>query len=48
MRRIRDAEKRGKGVWGGGRDIIYLLLYCHLLNDFCIKVGSDESHFIVS
>ena len=32
----------------GGRDIIYLSLNCHLQNDFCIKVGSDESHFTVS
>ena len=27
------------------REIKYLLLHCHLQNDFCIKVGSDESHF---
>ena len=25
-----------------------LLLHCHHQNDFCIKVGSDESHFNVS
>ena len=31
---------------GGG--IIYLSLHCHNQNDFCIKVGSDESHFNVS
>ena len=30
---------------GGGREIIYLALHCHHQNDFCIKVGSDESHF---
>ena len=30
---------------GGGREIIYLSLHCHHQNDFCIKVGSDESHF---
>ena len=35
----------GKGVW---RNIIYLSLHCHRQNDFCINVGSDESHFNVS
>ena len=29
-------------------DIIYLSLHCHHQNDFCNKVGSDESHFNVS
>ena len=29
------------------REIIYLSLYCHHQNDFCIKMGSDESHFNV-
>ena len=29
--------------------IIYLsLVHCYHLDDFCIKVGSDESHFNVS
>ena len=32
----------------GEREIIYLSLYCHHQNDFCIKMGSDESHFNVS
>ena len=27
---------------------IYLSLHCHHLNDSCIKMGSDESHFNVS
>ena len=48
---IRDGEKGGKGVWrwgGGGREIIYLSLHCHHQNDFCIKMGSDESHINVS
>ena len=27
---------------------IYLSLHCHHQNDFCIKMGSDESHFNVS
>ena len=31
----------------GGRTI-YLSLDCHHHNDFCIKMGSDESHFNVS
>ena len=40
---------RGRGVWRWGkREIIYLSLYCHHQNDFCIKMGSDESHFNVS
>ena len=41
----------GKGVWrwgGGKREVIYLSLHCHHQNDFCIKVGSDESHSNVS
>ena len=29
----------------GEREIIYLSLHCH---DFCVKGGSDESHFNVS
>ena len=33
---------------GGEKEIIYLSLHCHLQNDFCIKVGSDERHFSVS
>ena len=32
----------------GEREIIYLSLNCHHQNDFCIKMGSDESHFNVS
>ena len=35
-------------VGGGGREIINRSLHCHHQNDFCIKVGSDESHFSVS
>jgi len=27
---------------------MYLSLFCHHQNDFCIKTGSDESHFNVS
>ena len=43
---IRDGEK---GVWRWEkREIMYLSLHCHHQNDFCIKVGSDESHFNVS
>ena len=49
MRLIRDGENRGKGVWRWGkREIIYLSLHCHHQNDFCIKMGSDESHFNAS
>ena len=35
-------------VVGGEREIIYLSLHCHHQNDFCIKMGSYESHFNVS
>ena len=34
-------------MWGE-REIIYLSVHCHHHNDFCIKMGSDESHFDVS
>ena len=47
MRLIRDGEK-GVGMEGRKREITYLSLHCHHLNDFCIKAGSDESHFNVS
>ena len=41
--------RRGKEVWRWGkREIIYLSLHCHHQNDFCVKVGSDDSHFNVS
>ena len=50
MSLIRDREKGGGDeVWRWGeREIIYLSLHCHHQNDFCSKVGSDESHFNVS
>ena len=40
----------GEGVMemGGNKEIIYLSLHCHHQNDFCVKMGSDESHFNVS
>ena len=38
----------GKGIGGGGGEIIYISLHCHHQNDFCTKMGSDESHFNVS
>ena len=42
-------ERMGEMVYiwkWGKRQIIYLSLHCHRRNDFCIKIGSDESHFI--
>ena len=35
---------------GGEGDYIYIYisLHCHHQNDFCIKMGSEESHFNVS
>ena len=48
MRLIRDGEKGGRGYGGGEkREIIYLSLHCNHQNDFCIKVGSDESRLNV-
>ena len=32
----------------GKREIVYLSLHCHNQNDFCIKIGSNESHFNVT
>ena len=37
-----------EGEAGGKKEIIYLSLHCHHLNDFCIKMGSDESYFNIS
>ena len=46
---IKDGEKRGGGGGGGGeRETIYLSVHCHHQNDFCIKMGSNESRFNVS
>ena len=39
----------GMGAWRWKeREIIHLPLHCHHQNNFCIKVGSEESHFNVS
>ena len=49
VRLISDGKKERKEVWRWGeREIIYLSLHCHHHNDFCIKMGSDESQFKVS
>ena len=46
IRLIKDREKRDKGV---GEEGDYIpILHCHHQNDFCIKMGSNESHFNVS
>ena len=37
--RCQDVEERGR---------LYLTLHCHHHNDSCIRMGSDESHSIVS
>ena len=39
---------REGGMEVGEREIIYLSVHCHHHSDFCIKMGSDESHFNVS
>ena len=46
VRLVRDGEK-GEGYGGGGRGRLYTYRYSHHQNDFCIKVGSNESHFNV-
>ena len=39
----------GEGVWRWGkREIIYLSLHCHLLNESCVNMDSDDSRFNVS
>ena len=49
VRLIWNRENGGKGLWRWGkRETVYLSLHCHHQNDSCIKMGSDESHFIVS
>ena len=53
MRLIRDGEKGGgggvRGYGGEGRGRLYTYRYTVTTRmDFCIKVGSDESHFNVS
>ena len=49
MRLIRDGERGRGGLWRWAeREIIYLSLHCHHQNDFCMKVGSDESHFNIT
>ena len=49
MKLIRDGEKGVEGgMEVGGRGRLYTYRYSHHQNGFCIKVGSDESHFNVS
>ena len=38
--------EEGSREVGEEGDYIYLSLHCHHQKDFCIKMGSDESHFI--
>ena len=50
FRPIIGTGRRGGGVmWWWKSIYIYLSLHCHhYQNDFCVKMGSDESHFNVS
>ena len=42
-------RRGGRGYGGGGgEEIVYLSVHCYHQNDFCIKMGRDESHFNVS
>ena len=44
---IRDGEMGERGVWRWGeREMVYLSLHSHHQNDSCIKMGSDDSHFV--
>ena len=43
----------GRGEGGRGKEVgegefMYLSLHCHHQNNFCINVGSNDSHFNVS
>ena len=42
----------GRGYRDGGKGresiILYLTVHCQHQNDFCIKIGSNDSHFNVS
>ena len=40
-------EVQGDGGVEGGREL-YLKLHCHHQNDFCVEMGSDESHVNLS
>ena len=40
------SDKRGRLGGGGGGRRLYLTPHCHHQNDFCLKTGNDESHFI--
>ena len=42
------SRRGGGGIEVGEGETRYLSLHCHHQNDFCIKMGSDESHFNVS
>ena len=45
----RDPKGSGWGGWGGGGgDYTSVTLHFHHQNDSCIKMGSYESHLIVS
>ena len=46
--RVTRNEHGGGMEVGGEGDYIPIAINCHHQNDFCIKVGSDESHFNVS
>ena len=44
-----ETGRMGEGVWGlGNREIICLSLHCHHQDDFCVRMGDDESYFYVS
>ena len=46
---VLNVHRNHKAYEGRGEEeIIYISLHCHHQNDFCIKVGSDKSHFNVS
>ena len=55
VHRNHKAYQEGGGGGGGGMESggggkmesLYLSLHCHHQNNFCIKMGSDESHFNV-
>ena len=43
-----DLQVNPEEIMSREMEIMYLSLHCHHQIDFCIKMGSDESHFNVS
>ena len=45
------SQEMGVGVGGRGvgtRETMLNVIHCHHQNDYCVKMGSSESHFTIS